>query len=450
VKEMPKILVVEDDPRMRALIKEYLEKDGYSVSVAGGLSEAVPQLAAHSFDAVLTDLRIPDGDGMDVLGRVHEKDRQIPVIIMTGYASVRSAVQAIKIGAYDYIQKPFEPDELMLIVKRATEFRALVDENIRLSAALENCSDDEIVGSSKQILKVKELARRVAPFDSTVLVQGETGTGKEMVARLVHRLSSRAAARFLPVNCGALAETLLEAELFGYEKGAFTGAVRQKAGLFETAGGGTLFLDEINNASEAVQIKLLRVLQDGTILRVGGVEPIRVDMRVIAASNTDLKSEAEKGRFRRDLFYRLNVMVIDIPPLRERPDDISLLARHFLDKYSRRCEKKITGLHQETLKILTCYRWPGNVRELENAIERAVILALPEREITPDCLPEDMRGKRPQASPAGDRTLDLVSMEISAIKSALEAFGGHKGKTADALGISMPTLWRKLKKLNIE
>lgn len=447
---MPRILVVEDDPRMRALIKEYLEKDGYSVSVAGGLSEVESQLAAHIFDAVLTDLRIPDGDGMDVLGRVHEKDRQIPVIIMTGYATVRSAVQAMKIGAYDYIQKPFEPEELMLIVKRAAEFRALVDENIRLSAALENCPDDEIVGSSKQILRVKELARRVAPFDSTVLVQGETGTGKELVARLVHKLSSRAAARFLPVNCGALAETLLEAELFGYEKGAFTGAVRQKPGLFEAAGGGTLFLDEINNASEAVQIKLLRALQDGMILRVGGVEPIRVDMRVIAASNTDLKSEAEKGRFRRDLFYRLSVMAIDLPPLRERPDDIPVLACHFLDKYSRRYGKKMTGLHQETLKALTDYHWPGNVRELENAIEHAVILAAPEREITPDCLPEDTRARRPQAFPAGKGALDLERMEMSAIKSALEAFGGHKAKTADALGISMPTLWRKLKKMNTD
>ncbi|MHB8843589.1 MAG: sigma-54-dependent transcriptional regulator [Nitrospirota bacterium] len=448
---MPRILVVEDDPRMRALIKEYLEKDGYSASVAGGLSEAVSQLAAQTFDAVLTDLRIPDGDGMDVLARVHEKDRQIPVIILTAYASVKSAVQAIKIGAYDYLQKPFEPEELMLIVKRATEFRALVDENIRLSAALENCSDDEMVGSSKQILRVKELARKVAPFDSTVLVQGETGTGKEMVARLVHRLSGRAAARFLPVNCGALAETLLEAELFGYEKGAFTGAVRQKAGLFETAGGGTLFLDEINNASEAVQIKLLRVLQDGTILRVGGVEPIRVDVRVIAASNSDLKSDAEQGRFRRDLFYRLNVMAIGIPPLRERPDDIPVLARHFLDTYSRRCAKKITGLHQETWKALTGYQWPGNVRELENAIEHAVIMAAPGQEITPDCLPEDTRASRPQAPlSGGNGALDLERMRISAIKSALETFGGHKTKAAEALGISVPTLWRTLKKLNRE
>jgi transcriptional regulator with PAS, ATPase and Fis domain len=271
-----------------------------------------------------------------------------------------------------------------------------------------------------------------------------------MIARLIHRLSSRAGAKFLPVNCGALAETLLEAELFGYEKGAFTGAIRQKAGLFETAGGGTLFLDEINNASEAVQIKLLRVLQDGTILRVGGVEPIRVDVRVIAASNTDLKSEAEKGRFRRDLFYRLNVMAIDLPPLRERPDDIPLLARHFLDKYSRRCEKKTTGLHQETVKALTDHDWPGNVRELENAIEHAVIMASPEQEITADCLPEDTRVVRPQASLAGKEALDLESMEISAIKSALETFGGHKAKAAEALGISTPTLWRKLKKLNGE
>ncbi len=449
---MTRILIVEDDSRMRSLIREFLEKEKYSVSVAEGARAAEALLGASSFDVVLTDLKVPDGDGMEVLARVLETDPQLPVIIMTGYASVKSAVQAMKIGAYDYIQKPFEPEELLLIVKRAAEYRALLTENLRLAAALENCSEDELVGSSRQVLRIKELVQRVAPFDSTVLIQGETGTGKEMVARLVHRLSRRVSGKFLPLNCGALAETLLEAELFGYEKGAFTGAVQQKTGLFEAAPGGTLFLDEINNASPAVQIKLLRVLQDGTILRVGGVEPIRVDVRVIAASNVDLKLEAEKGQFRRDLLYRLNVTTIDIPPLRNRPDDIPLLAYHFLNKYSNRFGKKVKGFHENVLKAFMNHGWPGNVRELENSVEHAVIMSRPDQNITQDCLPEDIRTKHARAvtSAPDSRSLRLDRIEVSTIRSALQLFEGHKAKAAEALGISVPTLWRKLKKMKIE
>jgi len=302
---MVNVLVVEDDPRMRPLIAGLLKREGYSVSLSEDGTAALAQLDEKAFDLVLTDLRIPRGDGLEILTRSREVDPNTPVIVMTGYASVSSAVQAMKAGAYDYLQKPFEPDQLLLIVKRAVEYRALVNENIRLSAALETCGSDEFVGSSKSVVRIKELVQKVAPFDSSVLIQGETGTGKEMVARLIHKLSDRSAEKFLPVDCGALTESLLEAELFGYEKGAFTGAFEKKRGLFEAAEKGTLFLDEINNASPSVQMKLLRVLQDGNVMRVGGIEPFQVDVRVITASNIDLKSEVEKGRFRNDLFYRL-------------------------------------------------------------------------------------------------------------------------------------------------
>jgi DNA-binding NtrC family response regulator len=446
---MIKILVVEDDIRMRSLIAELLRREGYSVSLAEDGTAAIIQLDEKSFDLVLTDLKFPQGDGMEVLIRSREVDPNVPVIIMTGYATVSSAVQAMKEGAYDYLQKPFEPDELLLVVKRAAEYRALIKENIRLSAELETCASDEFVGSSKSVIGIREMVQRVAPFDSTVLIVGETGTGKEMVASLIHKLSNRSAEKFLPVDCGALTESLLEAELFGYEKGAFTGAVEKKRGLFEAAGNGTLFLDEISNASPSVQMKLLRVLQDGKVMRVGGVEPFQVDVRVIVASNIDLKSEVEKGSFRSDLFYRLNVTQIDVPPLRDRPEDIPLLAYHFLNKYSVRFGKKVNGLHASTLKALVRYQWPGNVRELENAIEHAVIMAQEGKAITTDRLPETIRSSHRNAIPSRKSTLRLDELELSTIKSALQVYEGNRKRVAEALGISVPTLWRKLKKFQL-
>lgn len=447
---MHDILIIEDDLRMRLLVKELLEKEGYAVTATGDGQDAVRILSENSFYAVLTDLKMPGVDGMDILAASKEVNPDMPVIVMTAYATVDSAVRAMKNGAYDYIQKPFDPDELVLMVKRAIDYRKLVDENIRLSLALESCTGDEFVGKSKGAEKIKRFIEMVAPFDTTVLIQGETGSGKEMIARLVHRLSRRASKKFLAINCGALAETLIEAELFGYERGAFTGAAQVKRGLFEAAHGGTIFLDEINNASPSMQMKLLRVLQDGTIIKVGGVEPIEVDVRVLVASNIDLRAQAEKGQFRSDLFYRINVVSIDVPPLRKRTDDIPVLAIHFLNRHCNRFSKKITGFDPAAMRVMTEYPWPGNVRELENAIEHAVIVARTKDIITTEALPEELRKKRSAGKPASTESLRIDEMERSLIEQALMTFKGQKTKTAEALGISLPTLWRKIKKLQLQ
>ncbi len=446
---MPDILIVEDDFRMRSLLVELLERDGYTVNAARDGRGAVTALREHSYDVVLTDLKIPRGDGMDILACSNEVNSNTPVIVITAYATVNSAVEAMKKGAYDYIQKPFDPDELLLLVKRAVDYRKLIDENIRLSTELKNCIGDEFVGISKGITKTKKLVAKVAPFDTTVLIQGETGSGKEMVARLIHRLSKRSSEKFLPVNCAALSETLLEAELFGYEKGAFTGATQQKKGLFEAIRGGTIFLDEINNASQSVQIKLLRVLQDGTIMRVGGVEPFEVDIRILAASNSDLKKEVETGKFRKDLLYRLNVTIIDIPPLRNRKDDIPILAYHFLNKYNQRFSRKIKAFHPDTMELLINYSWPGNVRELENVVEHAVIITQSQQDISPEHLSMDIRKGQQSILPAPPSFMRLDDMEQTLIQQALLISNGHKAQAAKALGISTATLWRKLKKLRI-
>ncbi|GAB4412837.1 MAG: sigma-54 dependent transcriptional regulator [Thermodesulfovibrionales bacterium] len=447
---IPDILIVEDDLRMRLLLNQLLENEGYATTVAENGRDAITLLKEHFFDVVLTDLKFPDADGMDILTSSREVNPDTPVIVITAYATVDSAVRAMKNGAYDYVQKPFDPEELLLVVKRAIDYRRLIDENIRLSAALESCRGDEFVGRSHSIVRIKKFVEKVAPFDATVLIQGETGSGKEMVARLIHRMSRRASEMFLAINCGALTETLLEAELFGYERGAFTGAIQAKRGIFETADGGTIFLDEINNASQSMQMKLLRVLQDATIMRVGGTEPAKVNVRVIVASNVDLKAMVKEGKFRRDLFYRLNVVTIDVPPLRDRKDDIPLLATHFLNKYSQRFSKEIKGFDPDALKMLLDYPWPGNVRELENAVEHAIIMARPKTSITPESLPDDIRKKR-QGSPANyAASMRLAEVERSLIQQAMLTFNSQKTKVAEALGISTSTLWRKLKKLNIE
>ena len=444
------LLIVEDDYRMRLLMKSLLEKEGYTTTVTEDGRDAVSLIKERFFDIVLTDLKMPHLDGMEVLSVSREVNPDTPVIVTTGYATVDSAVEAMKKGAYDYVQKPFDPDELLLVVKRALDYRRLIDENIRLSVALESCAGEEFVGMSNGAVKTRKFAEKVAPFDSTVLIQGETGSGKELVARLIHRLSRRASHKFLAVNCAALTESLLEAELFGYEKGAFTGAAQMKRGLFEASDGGTLFLDEINNSSPSMQMKLLRVLQDGRIIRVGGVEQIDINVRVIAASNADLKSESEEGRFRKDLFYRINVVMIDIPPLRGRRDDIPLLATHFLDKYSRKFSKEIKGFSPEVMKILADYLWPGNVRELENAIEHAVIMAKSQKSISVESLPEEVRRKKHGNLPSPFTAVRLGDVEKSLIEQAMLNFNGQKAKAAEVLGISVSTLWRKLKKYRIE
>lgn len=447
---MFRVLVVDDDFRMRGLIKELLEKQGCSVTSSPDGRSALALIKEHAFDVILTDLKMPDLDGMDVLSCAKEESPYTPVVMFTGYATVDSAVEAMKKGAYDYIEKPFEPDILLLTVKRAAEYHRLVDENLKLSIELERSFGLDFVGSTKAITELKKMVEKVAPLDTTVLIQGETGTGKEMIAKLIHRLSPRVEEKFLPINCGALPDTLIEAEFFGYEKGSFTGASGQKKGLFEAANGGTIFLDEINNASQSLQIKLLRVLQEGNFMRVGGVEPITVNVRVIAACNANLAKEAEEGRFRKDLFYRLNIITLSVPPLRDRRNDIPCLAHHFLYKYRKRFSKEMNSFSPEVMTALAEYSWPGNVRELENCVEHAVVIEN-SKEITLRSIPKEILTTKHKADPFEQPgVFRLEETEKLLIQRALCAFDGQKAKAAEALGISITTLWRKLKKLKLE
>jgi DNA-binding NtrC family response regulator len=441
-------LVVEDDQRMRELLRELFEREGYFVETASDGNRAFELLQGKAFDIIITDLKMPDVDGMAVLEKAKETQPDALVIVITAYGTVESAVEAMKLGAYDYITKPFDPERLMLIIKRAVEYRRLARENLRLSTQLETCMAEEIIGTSPSITEVRRLIEKIAPLDTTVVIEGETGTGKSLVARLIHRMSKRSTEKFLSINCGALTETLLESELFGHEKGAFTGATRQKSGLFEAAHRGTLFLDEINNASPNMQIKLLKAIEEGKVFRIGSTEPVTVDVRIIAASNVPLKKEVEAGRFRKDLYFRLKVVTITIPPLRERRSDIPLLAYHFLRRFSQKFQKPVEGFTTEAMNILMDYDWPGNVRELEFAIERAVILEQSER-ITPQSLSEIKSSTRSFQQNISGRIVTIEEMERELIKECLRRFNGKKELCAKALGISQATLWRKIKRYNI-
>lgn len=442
-----RILVVDDDLRMRELIRDTVAELDLRPELCGDSREALRRLENEPFELVLTDLKMPHVDGIGVLERAKALNPEILVILITGYGTIESAIEAIRKEAYDYILKPFEPDDFLLVVRRAVAHVRLLRENRRLREQVAGLGFDELVGDSRPMRELQAMIARIAPLDTTVLLQGATGTGKELVARLLHRGSKRCQAAFLPVNCGAIAETLLESELFGHEAGAFTGAERRKQGLFEAVGGGTLFLDEINATSLQFQVKLLRVLQEGEILRVGATTPVRIDVRIIAAANALLESEVADGRFRRDLLYRLNVITIDIPPLRRRQTDIPLLAHHFCNKYSQRYQKPIKSIAGEVLERLLHYAWPGNVRELENVMERAVIMAdsdrirtvhLPDRP-EPGALPDDFC----------NRLLSLADMEKLLIERTLQSLNGHKGRTAEILGISPTSLWRKMNRYHL-
>lgn len=444
----PGILVVDDDLRMRQLIGEILQKEGMSPVLAEDGREASKLLRDRPADLVITDLMMPHMDGIGILERAREVNSDAVVVVITGYGSIESAIEAMKKGAWDYIQKPFEPDEFLLLIKRALEHIALVRENRQLANEVESCKFGDIIGTSRAMLDLKELIEKIAPFDTTVLIQGETGTGKELVSQLIHKRSKRSGEKFLPLNCGALSESLLEAELFGHEKGAFTGAGRQRAGLFEAAHQGTILLDDINATSPNFQVKLLRVLQEGAFLRVGGTEPVSVDVRVIAASNVQIEAEVEAGKFRKDLFYRLNVVTVEIPPLRKRKEDIPSLAYYFLNKYSARYEKRVEGIANDVLKRLVDYSWPGNVRELENVMERAVIMeAGPE--LKSFRLPREAK-KEIKCEDFDSGIVGLEDMEKSLIQRTLKSLQGQKAKTAEALGISTTSLWRKMKKYQLE
>jgi len=440
------LLLVDDDQRMRELLTDVFTGKGYQVTATADGREALLHLEAFAFDTVITDLMMPQVSGTEVLEAAQRRDAQLPVIIITGYGTVDSAIAAMKIGAHDYIQKPFDPEELALIVKRALAHYQLVKQNRALTARVTLLQGTGLIGSSPEIQGIKEMIARLAPLEVSLLICGETGTGKELVARLIHQNSGRAANNFLAINCGALSENLLESELFGYERGAFTGAVAQKKGLLEAAHGGILFLDEINSMPLSLQVKLLRVLQDGTFLRVGGTKEISADLRVISASNTDLKGLVGKGAFRDDLYYRINGMEIDLPPLRERREDIAELAYHFLNRYSRKYDKAIGEITPQALRMLSEAPWPGNVRELENVMSRAVIME-PGAAITTTALPASLGVAG--LPPAAANLMTLEEMERYMINKTLAATNGNRALAAQILGIDASTLWRKVKRYEL-
>jgi len=444
------ILVVDDEQAIRDSCQQALSRDGNKVEVAEDGSKGLAMLEEGAFDLVILDLKMPGLSGMEVLKRIKQDDPEVVVIVITGYATIESAVEAMKLGAYDFIPKPFTPEGLRMIVKRGLEKRKLWLENVLLRAQLKDKFGPEvIVGQSASMREVEKLVRQVAPTDSTVLICGGTGTGKELVARAIHSQSNRADKPFIVIDCGGLVENLFESELFGHLKGSFTGATETKYGRFEVANGGTVFLDEIGNISMNIQAKLLRVLQEKEIARVGSSQVIKVDVRIIAATNKDLLKCVKEETFREDLFYRLSVVPIVLPPLRERGEDIPLLANHFLAKYNKKREKNVTAISDQAMKVLTEYDWPGNVRELENVIERAVVLTRSGVIEPTDLWYYEMGGKTPPSSSA-DEVKSLAEAEREHILKTFRAFNGHIGKTSEALGIDRKTLRLKLRNYEVE
>jgi two-component system response regulator HydG len=449
-----KILLVDDETGILDSLKILFKGEGFRVVSALTGREALERLDSERPDLVLTDIRMPGITGLEVLARAREVDPEMPVILMTAQASLQSAVRAVNEGAYYYLQKPFANDELLAICRRALETRQLKVENQALKKEIKKRDRrhaDRPIGKARSFTDVLKLAETVAPTDSTVLISGESGTGKEVVARFLHTLSDRGERAFNTINCGALPESLLESELFGHIKGSFTGAVRDKTGLLVAAGGGTLFLDEIGEMSPATQVKLLRALQEREVIPVGATEPVAVDVRIIAATNRELEEEIRRGQFRSDLYYRLNVIALHLPPLRERKDDIPLLARYFLDGLAERDGSEPAEVTDETLEVLTAYDWPGNVRELENALERAAVVAA-DKAIAPAHLPDRVReAPKPRLisveAPANP-SMDVI--ERAYITWVLEAEGGNKTRAAEVLGIDPSTLYRKLNRYGIE
>ncbi|WP_428559334.1 MAG: sigma-54-dependent transcriptional regulator [Solidesulfovibrio sp. DCME] len=450
-----KILVVDDDAGHLSMLRTVLSGWGYLPEGATDGEQAVAMVRGKAYDAVLLDVRMAGMGGMEALSRIREYNPAVPVIIMTAYSSVETAVSALKTGAYDYLTKPLDLDVLRLTLDRALDHMRLAAENETLRRKLATgVAGPEIIGASKAMRELFTLIGMVAPTEATVLVTGESGTGKELVARAIHAGSARAGGSLVAVNCAALSETLLESELFGHEKGAFTGAEKRREGRFMAADKGSIFLDEIGEIAQPVQAKLLRVIQEREIQRVGGDRPIGVDVRILAATNRDLKKEVEAGRFREDLYYRLNVVSVPVPPLRERCEDIPLLAQHFLLRFAEKNRKRIKGFTPSAMDHLVRCPWPGNVRELENAVERAVILSVgeyvTEREL-PLC-----EGGHPVEGPAeaggatglAGRPLDDVEREV--ILATLASCGGNKSEAARVLGITRATLHKKLKKYGEE
>jgi DNA-binding NtrC family response regulator len=444
---MARILVVDDQEMIRDSLAATLARDGHDVVAAGDGAAAVDRISSDHkrFDLVITDLTMPRMTGMELLAEVKKIRPELPVVLMTAFASVPTAVEAMKLGAYDYIQKPFDGAEIKLLVDRTLEHNRLIRENAVLRSMTDANTTRPLIGSGRAMDAVRHRIDRVAPTGATVLIRGESGTGKEVVARAIHTGSDRRDRPMLAVNCAALSENLLESELFGHEKGAFTGADKLRRGRFELADGGTLLLDEISEIAPGLQAKLLRVLQESTFERVGSSVSQQVDVRVIATTNRDLEMEVEAGRFRQDLFYRLNVVPIEIPPLRDRPDDLADLAAFFLGNIARRDNRPGRVVEPDALALLQRYHWPGNVRELQNILERACVLESDPRRVTAELIEPWIRSK-PAASVDALAGKPLADIERQVILSTLQQFKGHRLKTAGALGIGVRTLGIKIKR----
>lgn len=416
-----RILVVDDEAVVCKSCERILSPEGYEVETALSGQEALDKLSQGLFDIVITDLKMPGMDGMELLAKIREKDPEMIIIMITGYSTVQTAVQAMKMGALDYIPKPFTPEELIVVVEKALDKKKLIFENIYLRKELEaKYSFENIVGNSPKIQEVFKFIRKVAPTDSTVLLYGESGTGKELIARAIHFNSTRKNKPFFPVDCGVLSQDLLESELFGHVKGSFTGAIVTKPGIFEVADGGSVFLDEIGDINPVIQGKLLRVIQEQEFLPVGGVQPKKVDLRFIVATNKNLENLVKEKKFRDDLYYRLNVVSITVPPLRERKDDIPILAYHFLKKFTKEMDRDIKSISVEAMNKLINYEWPGNVRQLENVIERAVVMA-ESQAIVSEYLPASILGKGAEIDTQSPKTSqELKKMKKYLRESAVE------------------------------
>jgi DNA-binding NtrC family response regulator len=451
---LPSVLVVDDESGILDSLNILLRNEGFAPHLAHGGKAGLERIAEMSPDIVLTDIRMPNVSGVEILAAARQSDPDVPVILMTAQATLQSAMQAVNEGAFYYIQKPFRNDELIAILRRAAEHRNLRAENKSLKQAIQRHERTGIarpVGTSKAWLEILRLVETVAPTDSTVLIQGESGTGKEVIARYLHDLSTRTAGPFLSINCGALPESLLESELFGHVKGSFTGAIRDKIGLFGASTKGTFFLDEIGETTPATQVKLLRALQHREVIPVGSTDAVPVDTRVLAATNRDLDEEIRAGNFRSDLYYRLNVISLHLPPLRQRRDDIPLLAEHFLTRIAANRNEEPKRLTDAARTVLYEYNWPGNVRELENALERSIILT-PGEEIDTGALPERVTERRtePLVSTHTPPNPTLEAVERAYIMWVLQSESGNKSRAAEALGIDPSTLYRKLSRYGVE
>ncbi len=443
------ILIVDDEIIVRQSLGNWLKEEGYSIDTTDNGLQALKLIKEKGCDLVIADIKMPGMDGLELLEKSKELEPDLQVLVMTAYASIDTAVQAMKKGAFDYIVKPFNPEDVSQIIRRALKFKMLERENILLRQELEKkYGIDEIIGKSKKMEEIFELIHTVADSEAVVMVRGESGTGKELIARAIHANSKRKYGPLIALSCGALPETLLESELFGYEKGAFTGAQYSRKGRLEMADKGTLFLDEIGDISPRTQLDLLRVLQEKTIYRLGSSQPIKIDVRIVSATNRNLEEAVREGNFREDLYYRLNVVSIHVPPLRERKEDIPLLASHFLKKYTVENQKKIDAVSGAAMEMLIAYHWPGNVRELENVIERSVVVCKANK-IMPKDLPETVtQAARETRCPVNPRSLEEA--EKIHIQKALDENDWNISQSAKILGIDRVTLYNKIKKYNID